>query len=212
MLDPDVLDVDAGRAGRREQPGQLAGLVGDDHLDHGELARRTAVLAGDPGHARLAAVEQAPRPIWRPSPSASIRAASARSAATAASTSATGAALADRIWVHRPVSPAAILVTSRSPCPARSSASRGAASRRAAMAAATRCGACEISATHRSWAAGSVRTGTAPHARTRAVTACRAASEVSGSGHRAQVRPRNRSARAAARAVLLPSGQRVAGD
>ena len=66
------------------------------------------------------------------------------------------------------------------------------------MAAATRCGACETSATQRSWAAASVRIGTAPHSRTRAVTAAMACSDVSGAGHSAQVRPRNRSARAAA--------------
>ena len=51
--------------------------------------------------------------------SASASATAARSAATRASTSATGAALAARICVHSPVSPAAILVTSRRPWPAR---------------------------------------------------------------------------------------------
>ena len=49
VLDPHVLDVDAGLAGRLEQAGQFAGLVGDDHLDHRELAGRAAVLAGNPG-------------------------------------------------------------------------------------------------------------------------------------------------------------------
>jgi ABC-2 type transport system permease protein len=58
VLDPDVLDVDAGPPRRVEQPGQLAGLVTDDDLDHGELARRAAVLAGNPGHPGLADVEQ----------------------------------------------------------------------------------------------------------------------------------------------------------
>src|SRR6202034_3934802 len=58
VLDPDVLDVDPGRAGRVEQPGQGAGLVGDDDLDDGELAGGAAVLARDPGHARAASVEQ----------------------------------------------------------------------------------------------------------------------------------------------------------
>src|SRR6266487_2003350 len=58
VLDPDVLDVDAGPAGRVEQPGQLAGLVGDDDLDRGELARLATVLAGDPAHPGLADLEQ----------------------------------------------------------------------------------------------------------------------------------------------------------
>ncbi len=58
MLDPDVLDVDPGRPGPVEQPGQLAGLVTDDDLDHGELAGLAAVLAADPGHPGLAVVEQ----------------------------------------------------------------------------------------------------------------------------------------------------------
>ncbi len=66
------------------------------------------------------------------------------------------------------------------------------------MAAATRCGACEMSATQRSWAAASARTGTAPHVLTRVMTVATACSEVSAAGHSAQVRPRNRSARAAA--------------
>ena len=58
--------------------------------------------------------------------------------------------------------------------------------------------ACEMSATQRSCPAGSMRTGTAPHTRTNSVTVSVARLVVSGSGHSAQVRPRNRSARAAA--------------
>ena len=69
---------------------------------------------------------------------------------------------------------------------------------RAAIATATRCGACETSATQRSWVSGSVVTGTAPHATASAVTAADRVGAVSGSGHSAQVRPRNRSAWAAA--------------
>ena len=44
MLDPHVLDVHPGGAGRVEEPGELAGQVGDDDLDDGEVAR----LAGPP--------------------------------------------------------------------------------------------------------------------------------------------------------------------
>ena len=88
-----------GRGGHREQPRQLTGLVADDHLDGGERAGGTTALAGDPGHARPALVQQLGQllvagPVGlagvaaRP---ARARAASARSAATAASTSATGA-------------------------------------------------------------------------------------------------------------------------
>jgi hypothetical protein len=58
VLDPDVLDIHAGRTGRVEQAGQLARPVTDDHLDHRERALRAAVLARDPGHARLTAMQQ----------------------------------------------------------------------------------------------------------------------------------------------------------
>src|ERR1700761_3834634 len=54
VLDADVLDVDPGRGGRLEQPGQFAGPVADHHLDAGEVPGRAPVLAGDPGHARPA--------------------------------------------------------------------------------------------------------------------------------------------------------------
>ena len=74
-------------------------------------------------------------------------AAAARSAATAASTSATGPELAARICAHIRPSPAAIRVTSRIPWPDSTSAGSAAPARRAAMAAATTCGACETSAT-----------------------------------------------------------------
>ena len=59
MLDPHVLDVYPGGAGRVEEPGELAGLVGDDDLDDGEGPRPPAVLAGDALDPGAAAVEQA---------------------------------------------------------------------------------------------------------------------------------------------------------
>ncbi len=112
-----------------------------------------------------------------PDSPASSRAAAARSSATAATTSATGPALAVRICVHSALSPAAILVTSRRPCPASPSASAGTdeGASLAAIATATRCGACDTSATQRSWVSGSVVTGTAPHATASEVTAATAA-------------------------------------
>jgi hypothetical protein len=58
VLDPDVLDVDPGGAGRVEQARQLAGPIPDHHLNRRERALHTAVLAGDPGHAGPAALEQ----------------------------------------------------------------------------------------------------------------------------------------------------------
>ena len=79
----------------------------------------------------------------------------------------------------------------------------------AAIAVATRWGACETSATQRSCVAASVTTGSAPAATTRAVTTSTACGEVSGSGHSAQVRPRNRSACAAAGPCRSLPGQRV---
>ena len=108
------------------------------------------------------------------------------SPATAARTAATGAAFPVRICVHRPASPTAIRVASRRPGPARLSASGGTDSGAscAAMAAATTCGACEISATQRSWVSASVTTGSAPHAVTSAVTV--AAVSARGLGSRAQ--------------------------
>src|SRR5215472_11605355 len=130
--------------------------------------------------------------------SASASAAADRSAAISASTRATGPAFAARICVHRPVSPAAILVTSRSPGPARASASAGAPASRAAAAAATTCGACETSATNRSWSAALSRTGSARQALASAVTAATAPGWLSSRGQITHGRPRNRSALAAA--------------
>src|ERR1700691_3902748 len=139
VLDSDVLDVDPGFARRLEQPGQLTGLVADDHLDDriggGAAAPRASARA------RSLTDSSSPCAILASAPDAA-----ARSAATAASTSAACAALEHRIWVHSPVSPAAILVTSRSPWPARPRAPSGAFSSCAAMAADTACGACETSA------------------------------------------------------------------
>ncbi len=130
--------------------------------------------------------------------SASASATAARSAATAASTSATGAALAARIWVHSPVSPAAIRVTSRSPWPARDRAPSLASASRAAMAADSTCGACETRATHRSCSATLTSAGSAPQVRARAPIAVRPSAGTGGPGQMTQGRPRNRSARAAA--------------
>src|SRR5215472_6311078 len=58
VLDADVLDVDSGLFGHPEEPGQLTWPVWDDHLHCGEVARRTAVLAGDPVHAVAAPLQQ----------------------------------------------------------------------------------------------------------------------------------------------------------
>src|ERR1700761_8122874 len=58
VLDADVLDVDAGRGGRREQPGQFTGLVAEHDLDGGEGAGRSPVLAGNAGHPGPALVQQ----------------------------------------------------------------------------------------------------------------------------------------------------------
>jgi hypothetical protein len=95
-------------------------------------------------------------------------------------------------------SPAAILVTSRSPCPASASAPGAASSSRAAIAAATTCGACETSATHWSCSAGPTCTGSAPQALDSPVTRETALASFSGSGQITHARPRNRSPRAAA--------------
>ena len=79
------------------------------------------------------------------------------------------------------------------------------------MAAATRCGACEMSATQRSWAAGSALTGIAPQARTSSMTAWLTCAR--GLGQRAQ-RPAAAEEQVRAgrgRAVLLPAGQRMPG-
>ena len=46
MLDGDVLDIDASRARRLEQPREFAGLVRDDDLDGRESPRRPAMLTG----------------------------------------------------------------------------------------------------------------------------------------------------------------------
>src|ERR1700677_652950 len=59
VLEPDVLDIHPGGAGRVEQPGQLPRTVGDDHLDQAEVPRLAAVLARDAGDPGLAPVEQA---------------------------------------------------------------------------------------------------------------------------------------------------------
>ena len=113
MLQADVLDVHPGRASRVEEAGQLARAVDDDDLDHGEVTRLAAVLAGDAAGARPAPVERArdagpaPAGVPRAGP-ARRRATAARSSATAATTSAKGTALAVRIWVHSALSPAAI--------------------------------------------------------------------------------------------------------
>ena len=68
-----------------------------------------------------------------------------------------------------PVSPAAIRVTSRRPWPGQGQrAVAGVCASRAAMAAATTCGACETSATQRSCSAALTWTGSAPQAAARA--------------------------------------------
>ena len=189
------------------------GRSGMTDLDDGELARpRRRACRGSgprpPGRGRAAPRRPCPA---RP-PSASMRAASARSAATAASTSATGAALADRIWVHRPVSPGRDPGHVAQPLPGQlERLVRGACSSRAAIAAATRCGACEMSATQRSCAAGSVRTGTA--AARQDQLGDRLGGLVRGLGQRAQrPGPAEEQVRAGGRrAVLLPAGQRMPG-
>ena len=97
VLDPHVLDVDAGLARRGEQPGQLAGLVADDDLHHRVVRGRAALLAGDPGHARRRRApagrspawprHRRPRPGWparRPPPSGRWRSPGSTSAACAA--------------------------------------------------------------------------------------------------------------------------------
>ena len=56
VVDVDVLDVDLAGAGVREEPGQLAGVVGHRHEDRPARPGGAAVLAGDregPGHALL---------------------------------------------------------------------------------------------------------------------------------------------------------------
>ena len=89
-------------------------------------------------------------------------------------------------------------VTSRTPWPARPSATSGASARRAATAADVTCGACETSATARSCSAGSTSTALAPHSAISARTAASASAPVFGVGQIAHGRPRKRSARAAA--------------
>ena len=81
--------------------------------------------------------------------------------------SATAAEFAARIWIHRLGSLAAILVVSRSPCPA--SAERGvvAVDSRLASSVATTCGTWETSATLRSWSSAAMPTGTAPRSSAR---------------------------------------------
>src|SRR5207248_915941 len=76
--------------------------------------------------------------------------------------------------------------------------SPGGLASRAAIAAATTCGAWETSATQRSCSAAVAVTGSAPQARASAVTAVTAPGRVSWTGHSTQGRPRNRSALAAA--------------
>src|SRR5262249_6712299 len=99
---------------------------------------------------------------------------------------------------HKPGSPAAILVTSRRPGPARARAPGGASAHCAAIALATRCGTCETSATHRSCSAGDIRTGCAPQALARSVTAAIQASDDSLPGQITHGWPAKRSALAAA--------------
>ena len=65
MLDPDVLDIDAGLPGHQEQPCQLAGLVADDNLHDRVVPNRRAALAGNSRHPRRALLQQASQQLHR---------------------------------------------------------------------------------------------------------------------------------------------------
>ena len=101
-------------------------------------------------------------------------------------------------------SPAAILVTSRTPCPDSDRCSGWASASCPAVSTASRCGRCDVRATARSCSTGVSRTGSAPHSRASASTSWTA----SGDGvhvwrdrprspleQRARSRPADRTAR-----------------
>ena len=129
VVDADVLDVDADLAGVGEQPGQLARVVGHGDEDRRRRPHRAAVLAGDRVGAGRPRARAAP-PARRSPPASAAMQPSSGPAAPSAGRS-TASALAATICCHSTGSPAAIRVTSRTPCPDSARCSPGASASRA---------------------------------------------------------------------------------
>jgi len=137
-----------------------------------------------------------------PGPStAAVRSAPTTSSSEERSASACGStapAFAARIADHIMGSDAAIRVTSRTPCPARPSASAGRSASRVAVSDATSCGTWETAATAASCSAASSTTGSEPTAIASRRTAATAPASADSCGQITQVRPWYRSESAAA--------------